>query len=74
MVKVEFLGPMSEFESISVNASNLQELKEILSQKPDMQKWLSISAVAVNDCIVDDISFKLKSGDKVMLLPPVCGG
>jgi len=40
----------------------------------NLKQWLSSCAVAVNDKIVDSLDVELKSGDKVMLLPPVCGG
>jgi len=32
------------------------------------------SAVAVNDTLVSTREYELKDGDKVVLLPPVCGG
>jgi molybdopterin synthase sulfur carrier subunit len=39
-----------------------------------MAEWLKNSAVAVNDTLVSSLDVKLKDGDKVSLLPPVCGG
>lgn len=74
MVKVEFLGPMSNIPSRELEVQSLKELREILSQDETLHCWLEISAVAVNDEIIEDISYPLKSGDKVVLLPPVCGG
>ena len=73
MIKVEFLGPIG-LEEAEFNASNLKELKEILSKNENLKKWLEISAVAVNDKMVFDINCELKNGDKVSILPPVCGG
>lgn len=73
MVEVEFLGPIGK-EKAKFEISNLKELKEILQKDESLKKWLEISAVAVNDKIVCDIDFLLKDGDKVVILPPVCGG
>ncbi|MBQ7675397.1 MAG: MoaD/ThiS family protein [Campylobacter sp.] len=73
MIKVEFLGPIG-LENAEFNASNLKELKEILSKDENLKKWLEISAVAINDKMVFDLDCKLKDGDVVSILPPVCGG
>lgn len=77
MIKVEFLGPMSEIEPKELKASEvatLGDLKAVLQADSRLHKWLPISAVAVNDELIDDVGFTLKSGDKIALLPPVCGG
>jgi molybdopterin synthase sulfur carrier subunit len=73
MVKVEFLGPI-EKENIEVDVKNLKELKEVLSNDPQLKKWLENSAVAVNDKLVSSLDVELKDGDLVAILPPVCGG
>jgi molybdopterin synthase sulfur carrier subunit len=73
MVKVEFLGPINK-ENITVDVKNLKELKNILNEDESLKKWLKICAVAVNDKIVTSIDIKLKDGDKITILPPVCGG
>lgn len=73
MVKVEFLGPINK-EPASFNVASLAELKEILSRDESLQKWLDICAVALNDEIVSDLNTTLKDGDKICILPPVCGG
>ena len=73
MVRVEFLGPIQK-EPLELNITNLNELAKILQDDQEMQKWLENSAVAVNDTIVSSRDIELKSGDKVSLLPPVCGG
>lgn len=73
MIKVEFLGPIG-LEDAEFNASNLKELKEILSKDENLKKWLEISAVAINDKMVFDLDCELKDGDVVSILPPVCGG
>ncbi|EAK0847247.1 MoaD/ThiS family protein [Campylobacter lari] len=73
MVKVEFLGPIDK-ESLELNVSNLKELKVILEQDESLKEWLELCAVALNDEMVFDDETTLKDGDKICLLPPVCGG
>jgi len=73
MVKVEFLGPIGK-EPMQVEAKDLKELAKILKQDSEIAKWLSECAVAVNDKLVKTLDIKLQDGDKVSLLPPVCGG
>ncbi|EAI4298062.1 MoaD/ThiS family protein [Campylobacter lari] len=73
MVKVEFLGPINK-ESLELNVSNLKELKAILGQDKSLKEWLELCAVALNDEMVFDDETTLKDGDKICLLPPVCGG
>ena len=74
MIKVDFLGPMSSIPSRELEANSLKELKEILKQDESLHLWLDISAVAVNDEICVEPSHPLQNGDRVALLPPVCGG
>ncbi len=73
MVKVEFLGPINK-EPLNVDIDSLDQLSEILKKDKDVSNWLDNSAVAVNDTLIQDRSIKLKDGDRVSLLPPVCGG
>ncbi|MDD3475242.1 MAG: MoaD/ThiS family protein [Sulfurimonas sp.] len=73
MVRVEFLGPIQK-EPLELYITNLNELAEILKKDATMQEWLENSAVAVNDTLVSSRDFPLKDGDRVALLPPVCGG
>lgn len=73
MVKIEFLGPINR-ESLHLDITNLTQLSEILKNDNEINLWLESCAVAVNDTIVYSKNFDLKSGDKVSLLPPVCGG
>ena len=73
MVKVEFLGPIQK-EPLELNITNLNELAKILQDDKEMQEWLENSAVAVNDTLVSSREHELKDGDKISLLPPVCGG
>lgn len=73
MVKVEFLGPMNK-EPIELEISNLSQLREILQKDENVKPWLETSAIAVNDKIVFSKNFKLENGDKIAILPPVCGG
>ena len=73
LIQVQFLGPINK-ESISLDVSSLSELSSKLKQDENLLKWLDISAIAINDEIVKDISHPLNQGDKVCILPPVCGG
>lgn len=73
MVRVEFLGPINK-DPIELDISNLNELAKILQGDEKMNQWLENSAVAVNDMMVSSRDTALQDGDKVSLLPPVCGG
>ncbi|HIE35551.1 MAG TPA: MoaD/ThiS family protein [Campylobacterales bacterium] len=73
MVKIEFLGPI-EKEPIFLNATNLKEVSKKLKEDKEISKWLSECAVAINDKLIDSLDVELKDGDKISLLPPVCGG
>lgn len=73
MVKVEFLGPIGK-EPLELEINNLNELSEYLKKDESLSKWLENSAVAVNDVLVSDKTKALNDGDKISLLPPVCGG
>ncbi|EFV4301665.1 MoaD/ThiS family protein [Campylobacter jejuni] len=73
MVKVEFLGPINK-ENLELKVKNLKELKEILQKDESLKEWLELCAVSLNDKIIFDENTKLKDGDKIALLPPVCGG
>ncbi len=72
-VKVEFLGPINK-NPIYIEINNLNELSAILKENESLENWLEISAVAVNDVLVANRDIELKGGDKVSILPPVCGG
>ena len=73
MVKVEFLGPINK-DSLTLDISNLSELSEVLKSDADVSTWLETCAVAVNDTLVSSKDLSLSDGDKISLLPPVCGG
>ena len=73
MVRVEFLGPINK-EALQLDISNLNELATILQDDKEISQWLENSAVAVNDMMVTSRDTALQDGDKVSLLPPVCGG
>lgn len=72
-MKIEFLGPIQK-EPLELEINNLNELAKILQDDKELQEWLKNSAVAVNDTLVSSLDVALKDGDKVSLLPPVCGG
>lgn len=73
MIIVEFLGPINK-PDLELNIANLSELATILQDDAQMSEWLRNSAVAVNNNLVSSLDTPLKDGDKVSLLPPVCGG
>ena len=73
MVRVEFLGPIQK-AALELDVKNLSEVAEILNQDSELKEWLQTSAVAVNDMLVSSLDFTLNDGDKISLLPPVCGG
>jgi sulfur-carrier protein len=57
-----------------MEANTLADVAEALRKDQELAPWLENSAVAVNDTLVSGLDTPLKSGDKVSLLPPVCGG
>ena len=73
MIKVEFLGPISQ-EVLELEAKTLADVATQLQNIESVAPWLEKCAVAVNDQMVSDLSMVLKSGDKISILPPVCGG
>jgi len=73
MVRVEFLGPIQK-DTLELDIVNLNELAVLLQEDKELTQWLQNSAVAVNDTIVSSLDVALKDGDKISLLPPVCGG
>ena len=73
MIKVEFLGPISK-EPIEIEAASLSELSTKLKRDESLKKWLPKCAVAVNDVMTKELNTVLNDGDRVSILPPVCGG
>jgi molybdopterin synthase sulfur carrier subunit len=73
MVRVEFLGPIGK-APLEVDIDNLKQLSQILKSDIQVSTWLESCAVAVNDIMVTSKDISLKDGDKISLLPPVCGG
>lgn len=73
MITVEFLGPIG-LEPLQLNVSTFTELSERLSQNEEIAFWLPVCAVALNDTLINDRTIPLSDGDRVSLLPPVCGG
>ena len=73
MIKVEFLGPIGK-ESLEVEADTLREVSDLLKQDETLTDWLPKCAVALNDTMVSDLDTPLRTGDKITILPPVCGG
>ena len=73
MIKVEFLGPIGK-DAIEMNATTLKDVSLKLKEDDSLNEWLDKCAVALNDTMVNDLNTPLKDGDKVSILPPVCGG
>jgi len=73
LIEVEFLGPIQK-EPLQLEINNLNQLASILQKDSELKEWLENCAVAVNDKIVSSLDIALKDGDKIVLLPPVCGG
>lgn len=74
MVRVEFLGPINK-EDMLLDINNLFELSEILRNDIEVSSWLATCAVAINDTLIySKENISLKDGDRISLLPPVCGG
>jgi molybdopterin synthase sulfur carrier subunit len=73
MVKVEFLGPIGK-APMEMEASTLADVSAQLKEDDSLIKWLDKCAVALNDTMVNDLETELKDGDRVSILPPVCGG
>jgi len=73
MVKIEFLGPISR-EPLEIEANSLEDVAKALQNIEEISGWLDKCAVAVNDNMTNDLTTKLKDGDRVSILPPVCGG
>ena len=73
MVKVEFLGPIGK-APMEMEASTLAEVSAQLKEDSSLIQWLDKCAVALNDTMVNDLSTVLKDGDRISILPPVCGG
>ena len=73
MITVEFLGPIGR-EPLEMEASNLKDISIRLKEDSSLAEWLDSCAVAVNDTMVNSLEIELKDGDRVSILPPVCGG
>ena len=73
MVKVEFLGPIGK-APLEMEATTLADVSAQLKEDSTLTQWLDKCAVALNDTMVNDLSTVLNDGDKISILPPVCGG
>lgn len=73
MVTIEFLGPIQK-PVLTMEATSLRDVAAVLKEDSEMAQWIDNCAVAVNDMLVATLDTPLSDGDKISLLPPVCGG
>jgi len=73
MVKVEFLGPIDK-APVEMEAKSLREVSQKLKEDSSLGDWLDKCAVAHNDTMVNSLDIALQDGDRISILPPVCGG
>jgi molybdopterin synthase sulfur carrier subunit len=73
MIKVEFLGPIGK-APIEMEAATLADVSLKLKEDSTLSSWLDKCAVALNDTMINDLNTVLNDGDRVSILPPVCGG
>ena len=73
MVKVEFLGPIGK-APMEMEAATLADVSMQLKEDANLIQWLDKCAVALNDTMINDLTTELKDGDRISILPPVCGG
>lgn len=75
MVTIQFLGPLKT-NDMQANIRNFEELKQFINTIEGLDKQiLNSSAIALNDELISDpTKITLKDGDKICILPPVCGG
>lgn len=73
MITVEFLGPIG-LNPLQIDVATFEELSAHLRKNEEIAFWLPVCAVAINDTLITDRSISLNNGDRISLLPPVCGG
>lgn len=73
MIEIELLGPLGNTTYTS-NATSLHALKKELQEIPEISVWLKDCAIAINNTIISSLDTPIQEGDKIALLPPVCGG
>ncbi len=73
MATIEFLGPINK-DPIEVDIKHLSELKSLFQDDAQVKQWLETSAIALNDQLISNLNIAISKGDKISLLPPVCGG
>lgn len=67
------MGPLGN-KTFQSQAEDFHALKQELQAIPELNGWLKDCAIALNNEIVTSLDTPIKNGDKVVLLPPVCGG
>jgi molybdopterin synthase sulfur carrier subunit len=78
MIKIEFLGPISSVsQNCEIEANTLEDVINYIKSKEELSQWVDDLALAINDKLVKkshDKASTLSDGDKISVLPPVCGG
>ena len=79
MVKLEFLGPIScAIDNCEIEATTLEDVISFIKAQKELESWIDDLALAINDKIIqnslDNKNISLSDGDKISVLPPVCGG
>lgn len=69
----ETLGKDELKLKIPVQTTVIKVLEKLLTEKPELQKWLPLTRFGVNLQFVDGDTI-LQDGDEVVFIPPVSGG
>ena len=69
----ETLGKDELKLKIPVQTTVIKVLEILLTEKPELQKWLPLTRFGVNLQFVDGDTI-LQDGDEVVFIPPVSGG
>jgi molybdopterin synthase sulfur carrier subunit len=57
----------------SVNTSVLEVLNQLISERPELEKWRSLTRFGLNWQFVEAETL-IQDGDEIVFIPPVSGG